>query len=1136
MNNQISKGDISAESSKRISRQTLHLNSSLNNSPHPIYQLNTFSQPMPTIMDFNINSSQQKISNTFTANNNNLLSPKATSKKNNMSSAKYNSSSKKIALEKPKSKKSYSEMKANIYTTFSQTIDDLYLYCCYNKKDWDTQFAEIIQDTMIFEKEVRNFTIKPTAELGKYLTQLYKFWILYHSYCLKKNLISLNIFLREVRQSRKQIYDNELRFDEGIVNLIKQYYTPSQIAKELKYLNKFDGDNVEINENELNFEAFSRFFDHPIYELDSIETIGICSKIEENYNIYDVYKKSYLEETYYEIDELYASYILGNDNWVEEIIKITHDSSIMDWDEKTLTLSPVNEKGKLYLQNYKAWILIHIAMEIKYPKMTNFETLLRVIANSLEQINSPKILYFNELIKFIKKYYSNNDIIREFRNLNSKYNTIFPENIELITSEIWSNFFDHIEFKRNSHSTIELINKKNKSEEVQENIQLLNDNENLFNKINEWYNLYENQNYSWLEEIIKLTHDKSLMVFKDEEYSINSVSDLGKLLLKKYKFVILSIYANRIKYNSSLKLQLTMIRNYKKNQLDNEFAFHTALIKLLPMFFDSNTILDEFKYLHKTHKINFSFDLNNSNPQIEISDYIEMFCHEEYDSSNPNTKKIIQDEYRKYDQMMNPTNLNILNITPPISKKNHDSLFKTTDAVLGSQEKYISIIETHQVSNKSSEISERNDIFEPSNHKITDFIDIGNESKKKKLILNSNDDPINLTFGFKESNNKNITTDLTESANEDKQFSIDLSKIEGKDITEDSYLNKLPFSNKKSLGAISNRSYRLSNNESKGKITPILIREDIYSEEAIEKDKFATFKKLLAPKKYDNIIVVSEEKEEPDDEINQPNPEDKTKWRDINIKKLFDLNKLVNIPKSSLIYLSSLPLQRLIELDKSIQDLRNLNILKDFEMDSNNPYSFVVDNNLALTIISNKLENNEDATTKTKKKEREKTKNKKKIDKSYENTTQTYITSLMEKYDHDMSGINSDSLDNIVESIEKIENIENNDISKRLSSENKLDNSFSRKSRNNSKYSKSKTKSNSKSNTKSKPKSKKSLSTTMDADREEEMNKIIRTSLEKRIEKEENTEESELDKSKKIKDKQKTKQRDKSTKNTKKNK
>ena len=82
---------------------------------------------------------------------------------------------------------------------------------------WILDLEDIVKDKLLFDQEVKNFTIKPVGGVGQFISRMWKFWVLYHSYCLQKTKIPLNIFIREVRQSHYNILDNKFLFEENIV-------------------------------------------------------------------------------------------------------------------------------------------------------------------------------------------------------------------------------------------------------------------------------------------------------------------------------------------------------------------------------------------------------------------------------------------------------------------------------------------------------------------------------------------------------------------------------------------------------------------------------------------------------------------------------------------------------------------------------------------------------------------------------------------------------------------------------------------------------------------------------------------------------------------------------------------------------
>lgn len=104
------------------------------------------------------------------------------------------------------------------------------------------------------------------------------------------------------------------------------------------------------------------------------------------------------------------------------------------------------------------------------------------------------------------------------------------------------------------------------------------------------------------------------------------------------------------------------------------------------------------------------------------------------------------------------------------------------------------------------------------------------------------------------------------------------------------------------------------------------------------RDPFSKFKKMFAPKRYDNFLVNPVYDDESSSIISESadeafevskNKEDfdvskyKGNWKDVNIMKLFHVAKLNFIPKELSIYLSQLPVPVLDSLNKSIGNIHN---------------------------------------------------------------------------------------------------------------------------------------------------------------------------------------------------------------------
>lgn len=434
-------------------------------------------------------------------------------------------------LTKPKSKKSYSEMKANIYASYTANLDDIFALYKANKREWLLEFEEKILDIQrsnadtsiinknnsvitsdLFNFDPYSFNITPIADISKHLIRLYKFWILLFAYRLNFFIIPITLFLREIRQARIQIIDLEFFFNEEVASLLKIHYTNEEIKSEFERLKKNYCNErireIDYSENDhdgfVNFEVISVLLEHEIYDASSTESEYIKEEIrarehsntnssnsngltDENDNIYNnnslssnylLNKQELFEET---INEFYSEYLLGNIEWQDQFSLTVFDDSILQYDNTIYKIIPKNQLGEFIVKNYKAWILIHFitlnkfktsndSKENKEIDSYNLSGFLRNVSNSLRQINpNDEMLYLIELIKITKHFFSKEEITTELKNLNKKYGNLFPENYDNLSNDNYIELFKHFEFKIESPASKEIILQKRSSSKNKNN-------------------------------------------------------------------------------------------------------------------------------------------------------------------------------------------------------------------------------------------------------------------------------------------------------------------------------------------------------------------------------------------------------------------------------------------------------------------------------------------------------------------------------------------------------------------------------------------------------------------------------------------------------------------------------------------
>lgn len=728
--------DVNNHSQSKSKKQDVEISNSKGNSKSSKSQFNDNLTVEKQIHLSPPKSKQSNIQTFQSGAKSNLSNSKA-------SHSKY-SSEKVVPLEKPKSKKSYSEMKANIYGAYTETINDMFIILKHydkNNSKWMLEIEDIVKDRLLFDQEVKNFTIKPVGGVGQFISRMWKFWILYHAYSLKKTKIPLNIFLREVRQSHQNILDNKFLFEENIVDLIQKNYSNDEIAKELNYLNNLNGDsnNIQIDDlsKEFNNEDFAIFFTHSVYEVTSEESQEL---LKENSSYSYFYNE--LDKVKDQIDTIYTNYLLKKPIWKNEIKEIHRLVFKVDYENYIISPKDIDciENSKRYMSFYKFWILSFILMfEIVPICIQNIRKFFITFSDSLSKANCVSREFLIVFIKEVSNLISTETFSYEIDKLKKQLRTkeyvlssdYHYEKVLNLSSEIKDFNANDWQSLLEIYSNLELNPDYQSYQEYSENNTSEDSKMNTINMIiDEYYNKFLINDFSWMNEfqnIIKYYFEwqQDKWCFKprflnnenNNDNQFNEDTFISMNLLKDYKFLLLVCFFHENQYETGIKLFLLFTYNLS-SFYENFENFIINYPRVLLLLFHPNVILEELSFIQGKYLKIFSQNYQALDSEEVSVDYITI---------------------KDYITMLDPEYMNYIDITYKSDYVN--SLMKQKRCMYNDQPKnindnYISIIDTHIISSKKyfpEDIDEKHDdkksIEKSAKNSINKF-----ESKKKEVV------------------------------------------------------------------------------------------------------------------------------------------------------------------------------------------------------------------------------------------------------------------------------------------------------------------------------------------------------------------------------------------------------------------
>lgn len=776
------------------------------------------------------------------------------SSKSNMSNSKEKSNSKNIPLEKPKSKKSYSEMKANIYGAYTENINDMYIiYKHYDKSSntkWILDLEDIVKDKLLFDQEVKNFTIKPVGGVGQFISRMWKFWVLYHSYCLQKTKIPLNIFIREVRQSHYNILDNKFLFEENIVDLIQKHYSIDEIKSELLYLYKISEISSDLdNINELNNEVFTIFFTHSVYDLSSNESQNLISK-----NPSYSYFYNEMDKARDLIDSIYTNYLLKKSIWKDELKEIYREYFKIDYENYSINPKDIQyiEEAKRFMSFYKFWILSFILMFNIVPiSVQNIRRFLLIFTDSLSRVNCVSreylIVFLKEVCNLIPPEAFSYEIEKLKKQLSTKEYTLtcefnyekafnISQEIKELNANDWINVLD-------IYSNLELNTNHTIQEEKGSNLYIEDSKMNaILLIIDEYYNKFLLNDFTWMNElqsIIKYYFEwqNEKWCFKprfinhdnNSEGFINEDALISMNLLKDYRFLLLVCFFHENQYETGIKLFLLFTYNIS-SFCENFENFIINYPRVLLLLFQPNIILEELAFIQAKYLKNFSQNYQSIEEvnidYITIKDYITMLDGE-YMSYIDNTYKedyinsIMKQKRCMYNDQPKNINDNYISIidTHIISSKKYlpeemdeKNEEKQSITVGNSVNKFDSQINNDKKNLEEKKSSSKKKVIEEiQNYNINHYNNSNDEVKTDNYV---NMDIRKFSTGSSKKKNESPDSELLDNNNNDVTFSIKNSseKLNHLDSVKNSNYNT-PYSVSNYKQSFGPEEYQSSNNK-----------------------------------------------------------------------------------------------------------------------------------------------------------------------------------------------------------------------------------------------------------------------------------------------------------------------------------
>lgn len=174
-------------------------------------------------------------------------------------------------------KKSHAEIQ-NIYIVYCNIIDTAFILFNENNNTlWKDQFSKIIIDGDLIKWDLDNKIYIPLTSVGRLILSKYKFWIIGLAYLQSINTYSIYDFLQLILNSRNYKVDDDKKYNENLILVIKRYFNPEEIRNLISKINN------KSEESELNYSH---------YEILLKEMTSKLNNYLENKNIKEL-KRSY---------------------------------------------------------------------------------------------------------------------------------------------------------------------------------------------------------------------------------------------------------------------------------------------------------------------------------------------------------------------------------------------------------------------------------------------------------------------------------------------------------------------------------------------------------------------------------------------------------------------------------------------------------------------------------------------------------------------------------------------------------------------------------------------------------------------------------------------------------------------------
>jgi len=145
-------------------------------------------------------------------------------------------------------KKSHAEVQ-KIYSTYNNIIDIAFILLIENNNSlWIDHFKKLIVDEDLIKWDLDKQIFIPLTSVARSILSKYKFWIIGLAYLKTINNYDLDFFLQLILNSRDYKIDDEEKYNENLILLIKRYFSSEEIRKLINKLNnKFEEFDLNYN-------------------------------------------------------------------------------------------------------------------------------------------------------------------------------------------------------------------------------------------------------------------------------------------------------------------------------------------------------------------------------------------------------------------------------------------------------------------------------------------------------------------------------------------------------------------------------------------------------------------------------------------------------------------------------------------------------------------------------------------------------------------------------------------------------------------------------------------------------------------------------------------------------------------------